>query len=224
VSARDTALLSGLTWDELVRDRRPRRLKRDKHFRGDVRSFQHEAAVAARDRGCTARVVRDDFVKNAYVWVQFFDLELPLGDPCSRCGSRRILRTHQHFGRCPACDATIAFLPRRTSTDPSAPPESPRLDAKTQRKIGRLLQRRLRSFDNVRIALDPEQSNDQQEIFYGRGDYRGEPMLIRVLYPLKEGARQPHPDDPDDDLHFIKYWELAPYARAAELGIDQDTD
>ena len=38
--------------------------------------------------------------------------------------------------------------------------------------------------------------------------------------PLREGARQPHPEDPEEELHYLRYWTLAPHARAAELGVD----
>ena len=215
-----SALLRGLTWDELVTERRPRRLKRGKHFRGDVRMFQHEAAVAARDRGYAVRVVRDDFIKRAYVWIQFIDQDLPLGDPCGRCGSRELVRTHEHFGRCPRCDARVAFLPRLTLGVPG--PASSRLEAKVERKERRWRQRRLSSFSNVRLILDPDESNDEQEFYLGRGDYEGEPFLLQVVYPLKDGARQPHPDASDDELHYVGWWPLAPFARAQELGVDDN--
>ncbi len=221
----ESALLGGLTWDELAAERHPQRLKRGKHFRGDVRMFQHEAAVAARNRGYAVRVVRDDFIKRAYIWLQFVDQELPLGEPCGRCGSRELVRTHEHFGRCPRCEARLAFLPRAVTADaPGAPgPASIRLDAKVERKERRWRQRRLSSFSNVRLVLDPDQTNDEQELYLGRGDYEGEPLLLQVVYPLKDGARQPHPDAPDDELHYVGWWQLAPFVRAQELGVD-DTD
>ncbi len=218
----ESALLGGLTWDALVAEKRPQRLKRGKHFQGDVRMFQHQAAVAARDRGYAVRVVRDDFIKRAYIWIQFVDQELPLGDPCGDCGSLEIVRTHEHFGRCPRCDARLALLPRMPTVGDAPSPLSSRLEAKVERKQRRWRQRRLSSFSNVHLVLDPDQTNDEQEVFLGRGDYEGEPLLLQVVYPLKDGARQPHPDAPDDELHYVGWWQLAPFMRAQELGIDDN--
>jgi hypothetical protein len=216
----ETALLRGLTWERLAAERRVRRLKRGKHFRGDVHTLQHEAAVAARRHGCAVRVVRDDFIKSAYVWIQFVDQELPLGEPCKRCGSRELLRTHQHFGRCPRCQAKIAFLPAVAAAEGAAAQVAAREQAaKMERKLRRLRRRRIEEFQNVRLVFDPEQSSDEREIYWGRGDYEGEPLLLRVTYPLKDGARQPHPDVPGDELHYVRWWQFAPFARAAELGV-----
>jgi hypothetical protein len=212
-----SALIGGLTWAELAANRRVRRLRRGKHFRGDLRTVQREAYAAAAEMGCVARVVRDDFRKTAYVWVQFVDLQLPLGEPCPSCGGREMVRTHEHFGRCSTCQAGLAFLPRVESAEQGveAPPR-----AKMDRKRERLMRSRLDQFTNVQVVFDPEASDEEQEVWYGRGEYHDELVLLRIMYPLRDGARQPHPDDPDDELHHLRFWSLAPYGRAVELGLD----
>lgn len=211
-----SVLLGGLTWEELARDRRVRRLRRGKHFRGDLRTVQHEAAAAAAELGCAVRMVRDDFLRTAYLWIQFTDLELPLGEPCPRCNGTQMERTHEHFGRCLTCGARLAFLPGVVPGEGL----SGKTLAKLERQRQRLLGQRVDQFTNVQLVFDPEESDDEQEVWYGRGEYQDERVLLRVVYPLREGARQPHPDDPDEELHFVRYWALAPYGRAVELGLD----
>jgi hypothetical protein len=101
-------------------------------------------------------------------------------------------------------------------------PIASRLAAKVERKERRWRQYRLSMFSNVHLTLDPDASNDEQEVFLGRGDWEGEPMLLQVTYPPLDGARQPHPDAADEDLHYVRSWELAPFTRAQELGVDDN--
>jgi hypothetical protein len=171
--------------------------------------------------------VRDDFRKHAYVWVQFKDYELPLGEPCPRCAGREIVRTHEYFGYCAGCQASLAFVagvePAEVAERSDEPaPEVPqvKLDAKQDRVRKRLLSRRIDQFSNVQLVLDPEESDEEEEVWYGRGEISDAPVLLRLVYPLRDGARQPHPDDPDDEFCFVRYWPLTPYDRAAELGVD----
>jgi hypothetical protein len=216
-----TVLLGDLTWEQLARDDHLRRLKRGKHFRGDVRAVQREAIAAGAELGRVARVVRDDFRKYAYVWVQFVDYQIPLGEPCPACGGREILRTHQYFGRCPACNASLALLARVESAEGSdAPPPLTKYDAKQQRAQARAAQWRLDMFTNVQLVFDPDESDEEQEVWYGRGDLEGHAHLLRVTYPLRDGARQPRPEEPEEELHFVRFWALEPYSRAADLGLD----
>jgi ribosomal protein L37AE/L43A len=212
-----TVLLDGLTWEDLAADRRVRRLRRGKHFRGDVRAVQHEAAAAAEELGLVVRAVRDDFLRTAYVWVQFTDAEVPLGEPCPRCGSTELVRTHELFGHCPHCGTRLAFLPGVTPAEGGVGTTAK--SAKQRRHEERLLRQRIDMFTNVRLIFDPEESDEEQEVWYGRGEYEGEALLLRVVYPLREGARQPHPQDPDDELHYVRYWALEPYSRAVQLGV-----
>ena len=215
-----TVLLGDLTWEQLAADRRVRRLRRGKHFRGEVRAVQHEAAAAAEELGLAVRAVRDDFLRSAYVWVQFTDAELPLGEPCPRCGSTELVRTHEHFGCCPRCGARLAFLPGVTPAEGGVGTRVQ--SAKERRQMARLLKQRIDMFTNVRLVFDADESDEDQEVWYGRGEYQDEALLLRVVYPLREGERQPHPLSPDDELHYVRYWALEPYERASELGVVED--
>jgi hypothetical protein len=211
----DPPLLAGLTWRQLVTERRPRRLKRGKHFRGDLRALQDAAAEAAREHGVVVRTVRDEFLKNAYLWIQFADAEIAFGEPCP-CGHRTLLRTHEHFGRCPNCDKRLAFsgvVARMEGHDG-------RPASKLDRKLQRLRQTRLDAFSDVSLTRDETDDGDDHEIWYGRAlDARGEPVLLRVVYPLESGQRLPHPELRGEELYYVSVWELDPYERARALGV-----
>jgi hypothetical protein len=219
-------LIGGLTWEELAEERVPRRLTRGKHFTGDVRALQKEATAAGRSLGCAVRTVRDDFLRFAYLWVQFADHDVPLGEPCPACGNRELVRTHEQFGYCPRCHCSLAFTPRVVRREPqgdsSAPVVAePAVDAKHQRKLT-LRQRRMDAFTDARLAIDPTESDDEKETWYGRARYEGRAVLLRVVYPLREGSRIPDPDNPGGELHYVTYSHMEPYERAAKLGVLDD--
>jgi hypothetical protein len=79
------------------------RLKRKRHF-GDVEpELAIEAAKNAAARmGKGVKAIPDRQFPLKYIWVQFADGKLRAGEPCP-CGSRRLLRLHTHFVRCPEC-------------------------------------------------------------------------------------------------------------------------
>jgi hypothetical protein len=221
-----SGLIGGLTWEELAKERSPRRLTRGKHFSGDVRALQKEATGAGRRLGCAVRTVRDDFLRFAYLWVQFADHEVPLGEPCPACGSRELVRTHEQFGFCPRCRCSLAFSQRVVRKEPrgdsSAPVVAePAADAKQDRKL-RIRQRRMDAFTDARLAMDPAESDDEKETWYGRARYEGKDVLLRVIYPLRDGSRLPDPDNPGGELHYVTYSHLEPYERAARLGLLED--
>lgn len=100
-----------LAWEKIA-DGRPWRLKHRKHFSATPRAFQAEVLAAAARMGKAVRTRRDEFGRHNYLWVQFADYEVPLGAPC-RCGNTALLRSHEFFGRCPACGAKLIFdVPR----------------------------------------------------------------------------------------------------------------
>jgi hypothetical protein len=221
-----SGLIGGLTWEELAKERAPRRLTRGKHFTGDVRALQREAMAASQRLGCAVRTVRDDFLRFGYLWVQFVDHEVPLGEPCPACGSRQLVRTHAQFGHCPRCGCSVAFSQRVVRNEPRGDSSTPvvggsAVESKYERK-SRLRHRRMDAFTNARLALDPTESDDEKEMWYGRARYEGEDVLLRVVYPLRDGSRIPDPDNPGGELHYVTYAHLAPYERAARLGVLDD--
>ncbi len=51
------------------------------------------------------RLKRKQFPEK-YIWLQFADGKIRAGEPCP-CGSRRLLRLHTHFVKCPECGAML---------------------------------------------------------------------------------------------------------------------
>jgi DNA-directed RNA polymerase subunit RPC12/RpoP len=110
----------GLPWEKWA-DGMPHRLKRKRDFPDIDPDIVREAAKnAARRMGKAVQAQQDKMTRNGatkYVWVQFADYEVRIGEPC-KCGSRRLLRVHPFFARCAACDARILLAPRRTDDSP----------------------------------------------------------------------------------------------------------
>jgi hypothetical protein len=92
----------GVEWERWA-DGQAWRLKRKRDF-GDVDpGLAIEAAKNAAARmGRGVKAIRDRQFPEKYVWVQFADGKLRAGEPCP-CGSRRLLRLHTHFVKCPEC-------------------------------------------------------------------------------------------------------------------------
>ena len=102
----------GVDWSRWA-DGRAYRLKKKKHFPNVEPGHARKACEAAAKRmGKVARTARDKMVPEKLIWVQFADYELPEGQPCPRCGSRRILRLHADFARCPSCKAQLLLSQR----------------------------------------------------------------------------------------------------------------
>lgn len=112
-----------LDWERFA-DRRPRRLKRGKHFVGEPKILQREAEHAAKGMGKVALVSRDQQGKWGYVWVQFVDAEVKEDEPCPVCDSYELLKLTNDVIRCPSCDSMLEFRPR-----PLEMPALPRLNA-----------------------------------------------------------------------------------------------
>ncbi|HEX6712898.1 MAG TPA: hypothetical protein VF066_05920 [Thermoleophilaceae bacterium] len=232
-------LIGGLTWEQLSRGRKPRRLRRGRDFEGDVRALARMARDAASAGGWAVRTVREDFRKNAYLWVQFADHEIALGQPCPACGGRDLIRTHAQFGRCRQCGAYLIFTaPEPTiggaeAIDDGASPQVEGLSepargkrtaqleaAKEQRKLVRARSRRLDEFDDLRLVRDDDESDETQEVWYGTATHDGEPVLLRIIFPLDEdGTRQEHPDQAGEDLRYIHVFPRDPFEHATRLGL-----
>ena len=74
----------GLDWDKWT-DGRAFRLKRKRDFPADLRSRPRPrtaARYAAEKRGKVVRTIRDRYFPKKYIWVQFADDEVEIGEPC----------------------------------------------------------------------------------------------------------------------------------------------
>ena len=110
----------GVPWEKFA-DGLPHRLKRNRDFPDmNPKAVRQAARNAAKRMDKAVQVLPDRMGKNRskFLWVQFADYEIALGEPC-RCGGRRILRLHEFFGRCAACNALILFASTDTDGDDS---------------------------------------------------------------------------------------------------------
>jgi hypothetical protein len=108
-------------WERYA-DGLPHRLRRNRDFPDyDLKVIRQEASNAAQRMNKVVKVLPDRAglsKKRSAVWVHFADYEIGVGEPC-KCGGRQILRFHQFFGRCAACNAQILFTWPDKSTDDS---------------------------------------------------------------------------------------------------------
>ena len=97
----------GVDWSRWA-DGRAYRLKRKKDFPnvnpGHARTAAENAAVKM---GKVVRTVRDKMIPEKLIWIQFADGEVSAGQPCPRCGSRKLLNLHADVVRCPQCNAQL---------------------------------------------------------------------------------------------------------------------
>jgi hypothetical protein len=101
-----------ISWHELL-DGKLRRLQRGVHFRGPAKAIEEVARQAALEHARTAVTFRDRFRRSEYLWVQFLHGNLGLGEPCTSCGSRSLVRIHTYMLRCQDCAARfrLAYRP-----------------------------------------------------------------------------------------------------------------
>ncbi len=97
----------GVDWERWA-DGRVWHLKRKRDFPDVHPNLAREAVLNAAERmGKAVQSIRDRRTPTSpYVWVQFADHEIGLGDPCP-CGSRRLFRLHTYFARCAECNAQL---------------------------------------------------------------------------------------------------------------------
>jgi hypothetical protein len=100
-----------LPWGEWM-DGKIHRLKKGKHFAGELLAAVEEAKLAARVSGKGILTLREQYGgKYEYLWVQFTDHAILVGDPCP-CGGRKLDRLHTSLARCRRCEATMTLTPR----------------------------------------------------------------------------------------------------------------
>jgi hypothetical protein len=190
-----------LTWEALA-DGRVHRLKRGKHFRGDLRAFATSAALEAERLGKAVRTMRDEFGKLQYIWIQFADYQIPVGVPCPRCEATELLRIHEFYGRCPRCSATFIF--HGVLGEPGLAPAArgPRAD--------------LGLYTDVRLRfLDRENGVER---WSGHGTINDFRMLLIVEYPLDaNGSRIEDDRHPGEFQHLIHRFPLDPFADALDF-------
>ena len=159
-----------------------------------------------------------------YAWVQFVDHEVMVGDPCP-CGSRRLVRTHPRFARCPRCEAHVGLVPADTAERFSDEAEGGRPSgaAKSARpSSGGPVMRQderfpLAAYSSVRfVARD---RTPRYERLYGAAvDPLGAPVLIWVHRPLVDGLRPAFDGDPLVDACRVHRWPVSAFRHIIDPG------
>ena len=157
-------------------DGRAHRLTRKRHFADvDPELVRTAAESAAHELGKVVSTVRDRYVPDRFVWLQFADYKVGPGEPCP-CGSRRLLRVHMNFGRCPQCQAQLVLSDEvEEAGDPS-------------KARGRAV-RTLRKLTNVHLERRPQAG--KRELYRGYGLDGGAPVFLLVEVGIEDDAATP---------------------------------
>jgi hypothetical protein len=184
----------GVDWSRWS-DGRAHRLKRKKDFPNVNPGLARTAcAEAATSMGKVARTVRDRMIPHKLIWVQFADYEIREGEPCPRCGSRRILRLHAGFGRCPQCNAQLilSHAGLEALADEADDDGSARQRAKMAAK--------LRDLTGVHLGRSGE--TRESELYNGYAEQDGD--LVIVLAEFDLGEKELSPENLDDRVRLVK--------------------
>jgi hypothetical protein len=174
----------GIPWERWA-DGLPHRLKRKRDF-GDVDPaiVRVAAKYAAKRMGKAVQVLPDKMLPNSsskYLWVQFADHEIRIGEPC-KCGGQHLLRVHPFFARCSRCNAQLLLAPKKktdetTGIDSLDEEEDEGDEGDEEYEEGRPQpEGLLRQLSDVHLAR-LEQAGDR-EIYRGYGRLGTTPVLL----------------------------------------------
>ena len=102
----DTPATAPIDWETLL-DGRLRRFKRGVDYDRPSELVQRDAKAAAEDLGKMAASFKDVLGKREYLWVQFLDGEVDVGQPCPKCGGTSLDREQWYFARCQSCHSLL---------------------------------------------------------------------------------------------------------------------
>jgi hypothetical protein len=177
-------------------DGRARRLKRKRDFPDvDPAVVRADASAAAKRMGRGVVTAKDRMVPEKYVWVQFSDHRLAPGDPC-RCGSRRLLRVHANFLRCPECQALLMLSD----------------EDETEEESERRAARQLRGLEDVH--LERRGASGDRELYRGYGRRGDVPVLLWAEFRLKPREERLRAEDAFDRVVSVR---TVPFPELTEL-------
>jgi hypothetical protein len=174
----------GIAWERWS-DGLPHRLKRKRDF-GDVdpELVREAAKNAAKRMGKGVQAQFDKMgPKNAskYVWVQFADHEIRIGDPC-KCGGRRLLRVHPFYARCMECGAQLLLAPKRIEDSEGIESADADEDGDEERPQPGNLLRELAGVHLARL-----EHIDDRETYRGYAKLGGTPVLVFAQFRATAG-------------------------------------
>lgn len=188
----------GVDWAQWA-DGRAFRLKRKRDFPNVDPGLARTAAAHGAERmGKVVQSVRDKQFPEKFIWVQFADHEIHIGDPCP-CGSRRLLRLHTHFARCPECRSQLLLL-------------APSLDEDDAVEVGSQKGSVLKELTDVR--LDRLDRSGDAELYRGYGRQEtGDPVLLLVEVRAEPGEEL----SPEEALDRVQKVKKVPFEMLSDL-------
>ena len=173
----------GVDWSRWT-DGRAYRLKRKKDFPnvnpGHARTAAENAAVKM---GKVVRTVRDKMIPEKLIWIQFADGEVRAGQPCPRCGSRKLLNLHADVVRSPQCNAQLLLSSQGLEAIEPEPEDAG--ESTSPAKRARLTQRLL-SLQSVHLQLSGEPRH--HELYTGWAEQDGSRFIVLAEFdPSEDG-------------------------------------
>jgi hypothetical protein len=178
----------GLPWERWS-DGRPHRLKRNRDFGDlDLELVREAAKNAAARMGKGVLALEDKMGpksqrRSKYLWVQFADHEIRVGEPC-KCGGRRLVRIHPSFARCTRCGAQLLLSPPKPGAAAGIDSADDEDDDDEDRPEPAGL---LRTLTDVHLAR-LEHVGDR-ETYRGYGRLGGKPALVIAQFRAAPGER-----------------------------------
>jgi hypothetical protein len=185
----------GIDWERWA-DGRVWRLKRKRHFADVDPSFVGKMAEpAAKRMGKAVMTAKDRYDPHKYIWVQFANHKVGPGESCP-CGSRRLLRVHTNFARCPDCHAQL--LLSDVVDD----------DEERETRAARILR------ELTDVHLERRGRSDTRELYRGYGRQEGTPAFLLVEFHIKPAEKVVKQDDVFDRVSTVR---LVPFPELADL-------
>lgn len=190
----------GVDWSRWS-DGRAYRLKRKKDFPNVNPGLARTACEQAATRmGKVARTVRDKMMPEKLIWVQFADAEIRVGEPCPRCGSRRILNLHAEMARCPECKAQLLLSNEGLEVMDEAA-EGDEASGPSTAKRARMAER-LRELENVHLQRSGEAGHN--ELYTGWGEQEGARFIVLAEFEPSEYGEEISFDNMDERVLLVK--------------------
>jgi len=201
----------GVDWSRWS-DGRAYRLKRKKDFPNlDPGLARTACELAATRMGKAVRTARDRRIPHKLIWIQFADAHVGPDEPCPKCGSRKLLRLHADFMRCPSCKAQLLFS--MGGLDALDDPEGestvgPRARARFGTK--------LRGLQNAHLERVGETA--RTGIYNGFADDNGTRVVILAEFDHSDGEEELNPENMYDRVARVKTFPAELFGGLVDTG------
>jgi hypothetical protein len=179
----DTRGQMGPNWSRLA-DGRVWRVKHGRDFDLTIPEFSQAAQAAAALTGKRVLIGRDRKNPDVFIWIQFLDGSVMLGDPCP-CGATELIRIRGHIVRCKTCGSSLFATPP-PPPEPVVKGRRPRIGVPEALNPERTLARH--SAGGLRLVDSTEDERRYEGFATSSSDER---VFVAVRVPLVEGSPVP---------------------------------